>query len=100
MQKTIDAVEKWAAEKNLLDKKNSFQQFAKVVEEVGEIAAALCKKRPKRELQDSIGDVIVTLIILSRQNGLTLESCLQEAYYEIANRRGKTVDGVFIKEEE
>jgi NTP pyrophosphatase (non-canonical NTP hydrolase) len=94
----IECVEDWAAEKNLLRPENSFQQLAKTMEELGEIASALCKKKPVAELADGIGDVAVTLIILAAQNGLRFEDCLAAAWDEIANRTGKTVNGVFIKD--
>lgn len=86
----------WANEKDLLKKENSLAQFAKVVEEVGEVGRALLKKDEK-ELIDGIGDVFVTLVILAEQNGLTLNQCAIAAWDEIKNRKGKTVDGTFIK---
>lgn len=97
---TIDKVIQWALDKDLIHESNSFQQFAKVVEETGEIASALCKKLPKTFLADAIGDTVVTLIILAAQNGLDLMECLDKAYDEIKNRKGKTKDGVFIKSEQ
>lgn len=97
MQETIKNVVQWAADKNLLKKENSFAQMAKVTEEVGEVASALLKKDTPK-LIDGIGDVIVTLIMLAEQNGLTIEECLEAAWLEIANRKGKTIDGTFIKE--
>jgi len=42
--------------------------------------------------------VLVTIIILSYQLGLSPEECLQSAYDEIKARTGKTVNGVFIKD--
>ena len=33
-------------------------------------------------------------------NGTTAESCLEEAYEVIKDRKGKMIDGVFIKEED
>ena len=51
-------------------------------------------------LKDGIGDVIVTLVILAEQQGLSLEECLQAAWDEIKDRKGKTVNGTFIKEED
>lgn len=33
-------------------------------------------------------------------NGTTAESCLEEAYEVIKNRKGKMIDGVFVKEED
>jgi len=50
-------------------------------------------------IRDSIGDVLVTLIILSKQLGHDPVECLQEAFHEIKDRKGKTVGGSFVKEE-
>lgn len=96
MNELVTKVEKWATDKGL-EKASSDKQFLKVAEEFGEIAAALARKdRP--ELIDAIGDTVVTLIILALQEGLTLQECLHAAYTEIADRKGKMVDGVFVKE--
>lgn len=46
------------------------------------------------------GDVIVTLIILSKQLGIDFEECLELAYLKIKNRKGKTIDGKFVKQED
>lgn len=67
------------------------------MEEVGETMAAMARG-DKEKLKDGIGDSIVTLIILAMQCGLSANECLASAYDEIKNRKGKTVDGVFIKE--
>lgn len=40
----------------------------------------------------------MTLIILAQQQGWTLEECLQYAYDEIKNRKGKTINGTFVKD--
>lgn len=98
MEKLIEQVEQWAIDKGL-DKAESSKQFLKFSEESGEVASALVRGQME-ELKDGIGDVIVTLIILAQQQGLTVEECLQTAYDEIKNRTGKMVDGVFIKKED
>ena len=38
------------------------------------------------------------MTILSMQLGLEIEDCVYHAYDEIKNRKGKMVDGIFIKE--
>jgi NTP pyrophosphatase (non-canonical NTP hydrolase) len=86
----------WADNKGLLKRENSFKQFIKTVEEMGEVANALNKDN-KEALIDGIGDVVVTLIILAKQNNLDIEDCLEHAWNEIKDRTGKTVNGVFIK---
>ena len=98
MDKLVKLVEEWSHDKGL-DKADSSKQFLKVVEETGEVASALARGQME-ELKDGIGDVIVTLIILAQQQGLTVEECLGHAYDEIKNREGKMVNGVFVKKED
>lgn len=97
MENLISNVVIWADEKQLLKPENSLKQFTKVVEEVGEVASALARNQ-QEELKDGIGDVVVTLIILAEQQGLSLKECLGAAWDEIKDRRGKTVNGAFIKD--
>ncbi len=98
MDRLVKLVEKWSKDKDL-DKAEPSKQFLKVIEEIGEVADALAKNKPE-ELKGGIGDVVVTLIILAQQNGLTLEECLETAYNEIADRKGEMIKGVFVKEED
>jgi len=90
-------IEQWAEDKDILFKENSKNQALKTVEEVGELASALLKD-DKESLKDAIGDVCVTLVILAKANGMCLTECLTHAWEEIKNRKGKTVNGTFIKE--
>lgn len=66
-------------------------------EEVGEVAAGLARGNID-EVKDGIGDVVVVLTILSMQLGTSIEECTTIAYNEIKDRRGKLIDGVFVKE--
>ena len=99
---TIDSlvynVEKWAYDKGL-NKANPRDQYLKVAEECGEIAAGLARS-DDAAIKDAIGDTVVTLIILSQQMGMTLEECLQVAWGEIKDRTGEMRDGVFVKSED
>jgi NTP pyrophosphatase (non-canonical NTP hydrolase) len=90
-------IEKWAVVRGL-DKANPRDQFLKVVEEVGEIAASMARGK-QDELKDAIGDVFVTITILAMQNGMNINECVAAAYAEIKGRTGKMVNGVFIKYE-
>ena len=90
-------IQKWAADRQL-DTADAKSQLTKVVEEVGEVAAAIARGN-KLALQDGIGDVFVTLVILSQCTDLDFRACVEAAYNEIKNRKGKLVDGVFIKED-
>ncbi|MGM0284862.1 MULTISPECIES: MazG-like family protein [unclassified Enterococcus] len=95
MDELIEQVEQWANNKGL-DKADPSKQMLKVVEEVGEVAAALVRN-DQDALRDGIGDVTVTLIILAMQNDMDLYECLNCAYDEIKGRTGKMVNGVFVK---
>lgn len=94
----VKQVEQWSINKNLHNG-NSDRQALKFYEEAGEVAAAL-SRNDKEALKDGIGDTIVTLIILAQQQGWSLEECLQYAYDEIKNRKGKTINGTFIKDKD
>jgi len=91
------SVEQWAIGKGLDNPKNKSNQALKVMEEVGETMAAMARGN-KAALKDGIGDSIITLIILAMQCGISATDCLASAYNEIKGRKGKTVNGVFIKE--
>ena len=95
--KLITNVIGWVDDKGILVKDNAPKQMLKVLEEVGETAGALLKD-DKAEIVDGIGDSFVTLIILSMQLGLHPSECLEAAWNEIKDRKGKTQNGVFIKE--
>lgn len=94
----IGNVTQWADEKGILKKENSSKQMLKVLEEVGETAGALLRSDDK-EIEDGIGDSFVTLIILAGQLGYTPQECLLQAWNEIKNRKGKTENGIFIKDD-
>ena len=88
----------WAADRGILKNSPPKDQFIKTVEETGEIAHALARG-DKEALKDAIGDTFVTLILLSRMNGLDPVDCLQSAWDEIKDRKGEMKDGIFVKEE-
>ncbi len=98
MNELINKVEQWAKDKGL-DRADPKAQFLKVSEEVGEIASAMARSNDDL-FKDSVGDVIVTLIILSMQKGTSVQECLELAYNEIKGRTGKMIDGVFVKSED
>ena len=87
----------WAEKRNLLVADNAPKQMLKVVEEVGELCRAILKNNISEQI-DAIGDIQVTLIILSRQLRIDYDGALDTAYEVIKNRTGKTVDGTFIKD--
>lgn len=98
MEQLISKVEQWSIARKMNETHPS-KQYLKVAEETGEIARALVRNNME-ELKDSIGDVVVTLIILAQQSGLTLKECLECAYEEIKDRTGKNINGIYIKSED
>lgn len=92
----FDSVYNWADSRNLIEDGDPNRQMLKVIEEIGELAGAMAKKKDY-EIIDGIGDSFVTLIILSHQLGFDPDRCLNQALAEISGRTGKVVDGVFIK---
>lgn len=92
-----DAIIQWGYERNIVNSKNTHKQFMKVTEELGELAEGINKDN-QGQIKDSLGDILVTLIILSRDLNVDLLDCLRGAYNEIKDRKGKTINGVFVKE--
>lgn len=158
LQELITNVQQWSIDRGL-DKADSKKQMLKLYEEFGELASGLVKGN-KEVVKDSIGDVVVVLIILAQQQGiesisdfniicnhlqpnnlmpkasetiglislqvrwtkdeieelivrlisylrtiakyegLKFEDCLSQAWNEIKDRKGKLIDGVWVKEED
>ena len=100
IEELIVAVERWAADRQILDHSSPQAQLLKTVSELGELADATLKEH-HAEIVDGLGDVLVTLIIYSRLQGVSLSYCLESAYQTIKDRRGRlTPEGVFVKDEE
>ena len=158
LQKLITNVQQWSIDRGL-DKADSKKQMLKLYEEFGELASGIAKGN-KEVVKDSIGDVVIVLIILAQQKGvksisdfcvifdhlsindlmprgaeliglislrirktndeieeyivrlisclrtiaksenLNFEDCLSQAWNEIKDRKGKLIDGVWVKEED
>lgn len=94
-----EAVIQWANDRNMIkqDKLTALSQLAKVTEEHGELSAGI-NKNDEEKIKDSLGDSLVTLIILAQDLNFDLLDCLNEAYNVIKDRKGKVIDGSYIKE--
>ena len=93
----FELIRMWAKDRGLYDKGNSHTQYVKLMEEAGELAQAILKQ-DKPEIQDAIGDMVVVLTNLAELEGFTIEDCIDSAYTEISTRRGKMLNGTFVKE--
>ncbi len=93
----FDNIRSWAKERGIYERGDSQTQYVKLMEEAGELAQALLK-RDEPEIYDAIGDMIVVLTNLAELEGVKVEDCINDAYNEIANRKGKMINGTFVKE--
>ena len=93
----FDLIRSWANERGIYDKGNSHTQYVKLMEEAGELAKALLD-RDIPEVVDAIGDMVVVLTNLARLENFNIEDCIDSAYNEIANRKGKMINGTFVKQ--
>ena len=99
----IAKINHWADERNLKQADPKIQ-WMRITEEVGEIRDVLLKPTkftdPQMALKDAIGDTLVTIIVLAHQLDLDVTDCLNVAYEEIKNRKGKMINGTFVKEDD
>ena len=69
-------------------------QLLKLIEELGELSNSVVKGK---DIRDDLGDMMVVMINIMERNNISVEECLNVAYEDIKNRKGKIVDGVFVK---
>jgi len=94
----FDKIRDWASNRGLYDKGDTKTQFAKLMEESGELARAVLKD-DKPEFVDAIGDMVVVLTNLAYLGGTNIEHCIDSAYEVIRKRSGKMVNGTFVKDD-
>lgn len=95
--KGFDLIREWAEARNLIKGATPAAQYEKLLEEVGELGRSLIEDDAEK-FQDAVGDCVVVLTILASQCGTTIEECVASAYQQIKDRKGKMVDGKFVKE--
>ena len=118
LQELENNVIHWAKDRNLIRGSTAIAQLSKTLEECGELLASLQAQQsydPEKrghdleqmisfaqknteETVDAYGDILVTLIIGMRILGLDMKTCLEQAYNDIKDRKGKMIDGVFVKD--
>jgi NTP pyrophosphatase (non-canonical NTP hydrolase) len=95
MKLIVENIAQWHRDRNLIDGSTDKDQYMKLIQEAGELSDNICKGK---DIRDDIGDMMVVLINIATRNKLSIEECLQIAYDDIKDRKGKMIDGVFIKE--
>ena len=94
IERTND-IKQWHRDRNLIDGATDKDQLAKLIQEMGELSDNICKGK---DVADDIGDMIVVLINIAERNNLSLTECVSHAYNDIKDRKGKMIDGIFVKE--
>ena len=96
-QNQFDLIRAWANERGLYAKGDLKTQTLKLIEEAGEICRAVLKNDHDQVI-DGIGDCVVVLTNLAELINVPIEDCIDVAYDEIKNRKGKMVNGTFKKD--
>ena len=91
----IDNVVQWHHDRNLIDGSTDKDQTLKLLQELGELSDSVCKGK---DIKDDIGDMLVVMLNITTRNGISLSECLARAWDDIKDRKGKMIDGIFVKE--
>ena len=88
-------IRKWHHDRNLISGSTDKDQVLKLIQGVGELSDNCCKGK---DMRDDLGDIMVVMINIMERNNYTLDGCLAQAYGDIKDRKGRMVDGIFVKE--
>jgi NTP pyrophosphatase (non-canonical NTP hydrolase) len=98
MDELVKAIEDWGTARQIIPNSTPMAQLLKTMSELGELADATLKN-DSAGVVDGIGDVVVTLIMFARLQGISFQHCVHSAYETIKDRKGTlTKEGVFVKE--
>ena len=97
LNKLHKQIVQWGYDKGIIQAGNPKAQWNKTLEEVNELKDAI-EKNDKDAIKDAIGDSIVTLMLQAEIQKIELTDALQSVYDIISKRKGKMVDGTFVKE--
>ena len=97
MIEDVNRIKQWHHDRNLIDGSDDKTQFAKLIQEAGELSDNICKGK---DIKDDIGDMIVVLINIAERNDISLTECIKTAWEDIKDRKGMMRDGVFIKQDD
>ena len=91
----IENVKIWFDDRNLIEGSTDKDQILKLIQELGELSDHACKGE---DIRDDLGDMLVVMLNIMKRNNYSINECLQIAYDDIKDRKGKMVDGIFVKE--
>lgn len=91
----------WGYAKGIIDntKEQVKAQLGKVQEELDELSVAVEYDEPLDAKKLELGDLYVTILMVSTCLSITPAEALEAAYNKISKRTGKVIDGVFVKDD-
>jgi len=93
--KMISKIVQWHYDRNLIDGSTDKDQALKLLQELGELSDSICKGN---DVRDDLGDMLVVMINIMERNNISMADCLEKAWDDIKDRKGRMVDGIFVKE--
>ena len=95
MEELTKLIIQWHHDRNLINGSSNKDQVLKLIQELGELSDSVCKGN---DVKDDLGDMMVVMLNIMEREGVSMEECLLTAYNDIKDRKGKMVDGIFVKE--
>ncbi|MDA9034864.1 MazG-like family protein [Hyphomicrobiales bacterium] len=95
MEELTNLIIQWHHDRNLIDGSSDKDQVLKLIQELGELSDSVCKGK---DVKDDLGDMMVVMLNIMERQGVSMEECLSTAYNDIKDRKGRMVDGIFVKE--
>lgn len=97
LDELVQKIERWGADRKILAHSTGLAQFQKTLEEVDELREGL-ETNDREEIEDAIGDVVVTLVMVAGCTGMNFTDCVESAYNTIKDRKGVLLpNGIFQK---
>lgn len=95
-----ELITQWGIDRNILGPTGEGTKHAqkeKTYEELCELSDAI-RSNDLELARDAIGDIYVTLVMQAALWDFTMDECIAQAWHQIKDRKGKMVNGVFVKE--
>lgn len=96
---TMKAVISFADERNIILGSTPKTQAIKLDEEFSELLEAM-EDDDREQIILEMGDMLVVQTIICEMYDISLPECLEKAYKKIQHRKGRMVNGLFVKEED
>lgn len=92
----FEPIRVWADKRDIFTQGTINGQLNKLEEETQEVRDAI-ESGNEKEFIDAIGDTIISAVNLAKMKGFDAEHCINMAYNEIKDRKGKMLNGEFVK---